>query len=241
MIPPGIPPELLDKTPHELLDIIVAGKYGKDVLSWARERIKELWGKKEYGFTPEPELAFKLQKISKSEAYKRMKECIGNHHFLSLVKLGLIFAEISEEGEVEKIARIKSDVHEKYGIKGVRILSMGSTGVLLEVIRYLSDIKIKHNYSQADMAGRFEKIVDKWMEIAIFHKAEDGQTTLRNKIIGYMQTPHELFFVFASGSAGDQAKRVIADLSNNNEIRKRGYLCTLLERKEDMTGRELYT
>jgi len=42
-------------------------------------------------------------------------------------------------------------------------------------------------------------------------------------------------------STGGQAKKVIADLNNKGKIRTKGYLCSLFERKEDMTGRELYT
>ena len=100
---------------------------------------------------------------------------------------------------------------------------------------------MEKNYTQRDMAEKFEEIIDKWTEITIFHRAEHGQTVLRNTIIRYMEISRELFFVFASGVAGDQAKKVIADLSNNNEIRKRGYIFNLYERKEDMTGRLLYT
>ncbi len=170
-----------------------------------------------------------------------MRECIGDHPYLSVVKLGLAFAGISKRGDAERIGRIKREVTNRYGLKGVRILAMGSTGVLLEVIRYMSDIKIKHDYTQADMVERFEKIIEAWMVITIFHKAEDGESALRKQIIEYMQSTRELFFVFASGIAGDQAKRMIAMLNNESEIRKRRFTCSLLARNEDQTGRELYT
>ncbi len=230
-----------DPSLRELLELIATGKLVGDALKEAKKKIKELWERREYGFTPDPELANELQRISKSDAYKRMKDCIGHHHFLSLIKLGLRIAELSDEGRVETIAKIKNSVYEKYGIRGVRILNMGGTGVLLEIIKYLSQLKMEKNYTQRDMAEKFEEIIDKWTEITIFHRAEHGQTVLRNTIIRYMEISRELFFVFASGVAGDQAKKVIADLSNNNEIRKRGYIFNLYERKEDMTGRLLYT
>jgi len=143
---------------RELLELIVAGKLVGDALKEAKKKIKELWERKEYGFTPDPELASKLQRISKNDAYNRMKELIGNHPFLSLVRLGLVFAEISEEGEAEKIARVKREVHHIYGIKGVRVLTMGSTGVLLDVIRYLSDLKIKYNNPLVSRPLKFASI-----------------------------------------------------------------------------------
>ncbi len=239
--PPGVPPELLDKPIDGLLKLIALGKLSKDALREAKDRIKELWETREYGFTPEPELASGLQKTGKSEAFRRMKDCIGDHSYLSLVKLGLRIAELSDEGRVETIANIKNDVLNKYGINGVRILNMGSTGALPEIIRYLSDLKIEHNYNQADMANYFDKIIEKWKEITIFHKSSEGKNALKLKILSYMNTPHELFFVFASGKAGDQAKKVIATLNNKDEIQKKGYRFYLFDRKEDMTGRVLFT
>jgi len=238
--PPSVPPELLDKSLPELLVLIRLGEIAKDKLEWAIKRVKELWNKREYGFTPEPELASKLQRISKSDAYKRMRECIGKHRFLGLVKLGLRIEELSAEGSVKIIAKIKDDVYQKFGTEGIKILRMGSTGALIEVIRYLSDFKIEHNYSQADMATIFESIVDKWTAITIFHETEYGQSALGKTIITYMQSPHEFFFVFASGDASTQAKRAIASLSNDSIIRTMGYIVNLHSRKEDLTGRELY-
>ncbi len=239
--PPGVPPEFLDKPLVELLKLIAIGKLTKDTLKEAKKRIKERWETREYGFTPEPELASGLQKTGKSEAFRRMKDCIGNHSYLSLVKLGLRIAELSDNGRVETIAKIKNDVLNKYGMKGVRILNMGSTGVLQGIIRYLSDLKIEQNYNQADMADHFDKIIEKWNERTIFHKSSEGQKELKLRIISYMNTPHELFFVFASGNAGDQAKKAIATLNNKDEIQKRGYRFYLFDRKEDMTGRVLFT
>ncbi len=132
-----------DPSLRELLELIATGKLVGDALKEAKKKIKELWERREYGFTPDPELANELQRISKSDAYKRMKDCIGHHHFLSLIKLGLRIAELSDEGRVETIAKIKNSVYKKYGIRGVRILNMGGTGVLLEIIKYLSQLKME--------------------------------------------------------------------------------------------------
>ncbi len=160
---------------------------------------------------------------------------------MSLVKLGLSIAELSDKGRVKTIARIKNEVYRKSKTRGVKILNMGGTGVLLGVIQHLSQQKVEHNYDQSDTLAIFNRIINKWTEITIFHKTEHGQSELKNRIIAYMQISRELFFVFASGTAGDQAKKVIAQLSNKSEIRKSGYLFHLNERKEDITGRVLFT
>lgn len=240
-LPPEVITELLSKPLPELLNWITLGKLTGDALEWARKRVKELWEKKEYGFTLNPELASDLQRISKSEAYKRIKECIGNSNLLGLVKLGLRIEELSDEGKVSLIANIKNDVYKKYGVEGVRILTMGSTGLLMGIIQYLSSIKIENNYSQTYMTDLFNRTLDNWMNITIFHKTEQGQKALEQKILAYMNGHHELFFVFSIGTASEQATKVIATLNNNGTIRKKGYMFNLYSRKEDLYGRVRHT
>ncbi len=137
-IPPDVLSELIGKNLPQLLEYIVAGKATQEALSWAKKRAKELWEKKEYGFTPEPDVASGLQKISKSDAYKRMRECIGNHPYLTLVKLSIRIQELSERGQKESVNNLKNEVYKKHGLEGIRILTMGTTGVIFAVIQHLS-------------------------------------------------------------------------------------------------------
>jgi hypothetical protein len=239
-IPIDVPPELLDKTLPELLKLVALQKLTGKILEWANQKIKELWDKREYGFTPEPEVAYGLQKISKSEAYKRMKDCIGNHRFLGLIKLGFRVDELNEQGNVAAIAKIKDNVYEKHGVEGIRILTMGTTGVLMGIIQYLSDMKIRNDYSQVIMADHFDKIIKNWMQITIFHQVEQGQKTLENSILTFMKANYEMFFVFSMGTASSQATKVIAQLKNDEIIRKNGYMFNLYSRKE-VVGRVMHT
>ncbi|MCX9010147.1 MAG: hypothetical protein OIN66_03390 [Candidatus Methanoperedens sp.] len=231
-IPIDIPPELLDKTLPELLKYAALQKLTGKALEWVTQRIKELWDKKEYGFPPEPEVASGLQRISKSEPYKRMRECIGNHRFLGLIKLGFRADELNQQGNTVAIARIKDKVYENHKVEGIRILTMGTTGILIGIIQYLSDMKIRNNYSQAIMADHFEKLIQNWMKITIFHQAGHGQKTLERNILAFMKTNHQIFFVFSMGSASDQATKVIAQLRKDEIIYKNGYIFTLYQRKE---------
>jgi len=239
-IPIDIPPEILDKTLPELLKLVALQKLTGKILDWATHRIKELWEKREYGFTPEPEVACGLQKISKSDAYKRMKECIGNYRFLGLIKLGFRADELNEQGNAAAIAKIKTNVFEKHGVEGIRILTMGTTGVLVGIIQYLSDVKLKNDYSQAIMADHFEKIIKNWMQITIFHQTEQGQKTLEKSILTHMKANYEIFFVFSMGTASAQATKVIAQLKKDEIIKKNGYMFNLYSRKE-VAGRVMHT
>jgi len=143
MIPPDVYSELLTKSLPELLKLYAAGTIGKDAIEWVKLRIKKLWEKKQYGFTPEPQIASGLQRINKSDAYQRTKGCIGNNPYLNLIRLGLRIEELSEKGKIEAIANMRNNVYDKYGNDGIKILNMGSTGALMPIIQHLSDIKIK--------------------------------------------------------------------------------------------------
>lgn len=118
---------------------------------------------------------------------------------------------------------------------------MGSTGALISIIQYLSNAKIENNYSQDYMAELFKKIVDNWTKITIFHKSEHGTSKLETRIMAYMNSHYELFFVFSIGTASEQAMKVIANLKNKEIIRKKGYVFNLYSRKEDNVGRVLHT
>ncbi len=239
-IPIDIPPDLLDKTLPELLKLVALQKVSGKILDWTYQRIKELWEKREYGFTPDPEVAAGLQNISKSDAYKRMRECIGNHRFLGLVKLGFRVDELNEQGKTAAIANIKSNVFEKHGIEGVRIITMGTAGILTGIIQYLSDTKLKNNYSQAIMSDQFDNIIKNWTQITIFHQAEKGSRTLEKSIRTFMKANYPIFFVFSMGAASEQATKLIAQLRRDDIIRKNGYMFTLYRRKE-VAGRVMHT
>lgn len=232
--------ELSSKSLQELLSYIGLGKLTGEGLIFARKKVKELWEKMEYGFTPQPELASELQRISNSEAYKRIRECIGHHKFLGLIKLGLRIEELSDEGKAELISKIKNNVYQKHGIEGARILTMGSTGILIGIIQYLSFVKIENNYDQSQMADLFNKILLNWQKITIFHQSDKGEMKLETKILSYMNDQYDLFFVFSIGTASKQAAKVIASLNKTGTIGKKGYMFNLYSRKEDMAGRVLH-
>ncbi len=239
VVPVDIPPDLFDKTLPELLKIVAFQRLSGKVLDWATQRIKELWEKREYGFSPQPEVADGLQKISKSDAYKRMKDCIGNHRFLGLIKLGFRAEELNELGNTKAIAEMKNSIYDNHGVEGIRILTMGTTGVLTGIVQHLSDMKIRNNYNQAVMADRFDKIIENWTKITIFHQTEKGQTTLEKSIRAFMKANYEIFFVFSMGTASSQATKLIAQLNKDEIIRKQGYIFTLYSRKE-FAGRTMH-
>ncbi|KXS46221.1 MAG: hypothetical protein AWU58_740 [Methanohalophilus sp. T328-1] len=237
MSPADLPPDLLSKSLPELLQIIRLGTYTTDILDAIKKRVKELWSKKQYGFTPDAKTAKELQNITKSDAYRRMEECVGKTSYLNIVKLGLKIEDLSYKLGSAEIENIRKDVFNKYGKDGINILNMGNNGALLPLIQYLSDLKIKNNYSQEGMLNHFMEVIHDWERITIFHKTENGIDGLTDTIKRFMSSRQELFFVFAIGSAGDQAKKAISSLSNDDTIHEQGYTLTLHLREMDQKNR----
>ena len=236
-----IPPELLGMGLPELLTVYYGGKVSKSSLEWISNKVKEILAQKRYGFTPEPKIATELQQITKSDAYRRTKECIGNNPLLNVIRLGLRMEKLTEEGKSEAIRDMKNNVIRKYGPDGITILNMGATGALIPIIEHLSDMKIETDYDQIHVLDYFKKVVESWSNITIFHQTEHGKDALVEKIKHYMDAHLEIFFIFSIGSAGEQAKKAISTLNNNGIIQTKGYMFTLISRKEDQKGRDHFS
>lgn len=163
-----------------------------------------------------------IYKITQNSSYKRMEDCLGSHWSMNLIGLGLYVAELNKEQQRELQERVRIEVHKKYGSKGLRILEMGSTGTIDNVINYLSSVKIRKNYNIIQMGRLFDKVIEKWNEITIFVKSENNTNTIELKCLDMLEKKIPLFFVFAYGSAVPNTISVLAKLNVNNDFR--GYI-----------------
>lgn len=238
MSPLDIPPDLLIKSAPELLNLLTAGKISQEFVGWARQKIKDAFNKKEYGFTPDTQTANALKNVSQSDAYKRMRQCIGQNRYLAVIRIGLRVEELTYDAETDVINHVKNGIYKKYGEEGITILNMGSTGVLLPLIQHLSDVKIENNYTEEQMLKHFLEVVQNWKNITIFHQTDNGKDDLVKKINMHMDAHHEVFFVFAIGMASEQAKKGISTLNNKGIIQKKGYIFRLILRERDRKERD---
>lgn len=221
-IPSEIPilPELLKLGIKELIVLLKKspGKFGKII----KERLIYLVKSKKYLISLSEEDTTELYKISKQELYKRLERCLVSHWSMNLIALGIYISKLNELDQGELAKKVKSEVHFKYQAKGLKILAMGSTGVIDHVIGFLSDIKTEKNYSFTEMGAIFDKIVERWDEITLFVKSEDSDSLIKKSCLSYLQKDERLFFVFAYGSAVKAAIMTIAELNNEGSLS--GYL-----------------
>lgn len=238
---PPIPPELYKLTLDQLISVGVVGGYSGSVLVWIKKRVKKKWEEKKYGFTPSPKLAKELEEISKQDQYLRLKEVIGDHWSLHLIKLGLQISNLNAEGKRDAVTKINADVYRRYKKRGVRILTLGSTGVIKDVLEYLSSLKMRENLNQEDMGEEFDMILDNWLKITIFQKGQVTKERLKKEIQHHMGLGQKMFFVFAYGSACVSAMIAIAELNNEHKIREKGYMLFLSRMDTDQSGRDVYS
>jgi hypothetical protein len=245
MVPIDIPPELLKMSLPGLLEFLklaaagAAGSVSPGVIEWVKQRIKEEWALKKYGFTPDPETAASLKEITNSEAYNRMKDCIGHHSkYLDVIRLGLQIEHLSYNGGDKQIARLKSSVHKTYGREGIAILNIGNVGALIALINHMSQMKVEYEYSEEYLGQYFEEVIKNWKQISIFHQAGHGPEELVSKINLHMDRRIEMFFVFGIGVAGEQASKAIASMNNSKIMQKKGYMMKLMSKKTDIHGRD---
>lgn len=225
----GVTHEILEKISslclRDLLEYVIAAKLSGEALSAAKRRIYDLWLQNKYGFTPSKEEAIAIQRISQREIYKRLKGCIGKHWALDLLRVGIYISELNEVGSKETVERIKEDVYNRFRARGVRILTLGSTGIIVQVIEFLSDLKSENNLNEEEIGLELDRILDEWDRITIFVKRDDPESSVLDRINRYIEQQHQLFFVFTFGrTAFRKATKTIAKLNNDNVILDNHYL-----------------
>lgn len=220
-----IPPE------QGLFDLL--GKYaegaGKQTAAELKTEIKnllkDLLNKHNFGFTTSENTANALGNINHSDKFKRLKDCVGSHWALDLIRVGLHIADLNEDGQRQLVKEMKSEVFKKYGSVGEKIINMGSTRAINPIVEYLSELKLRENLPQAEMAKELEHVIREWDRITVFVKKESDSKEIKIEISKHINSKQLLFFVFSYGEAAyGNASRAIAGLSNDKQILQNGYV-----------------
>ncbi len=239
----AVPPELIERVSSmgikELLALLISSKYGPEAVNHIREKVKELWNQRKYGFTPDAEESNALYEIGRSDVYRRFKDCLESHWSTDLIRVGIHISRLNDEGKREVVQKIKDSVYKKYGKRGTAIINMGSTGVITEIIDHLSGLRLRTDLNRRDLGIEFDKIIDTWERITFFVKADDSDDKIYSRITSLMDNRFQIFFVSAYGSAGINAMRVINKLNNEEKIPDNNYALSYGSRR-DKAGLKLH-
>lgn len=224
--------ELLRKileNPAETLALIrglkKAGKLTATQLKKIAQAYKKLQQSKRFGFTPPNEdIAIKLLEIDKSPLFQRIRELIGKHPDLRLIRISLLIEKLNTEGATLLVDQIRSEIYENHGEYGIKIINLGSTGRISFIIDSLEKIKEEYQKSTEELINDYQYMIKKADYITVYVNNEDYIPNIELKICKKMDQRPDIFFVIAAGRASDASMQVIAKLNNKGIIRDKGYL-----------------
>jgi hypothetical protein len=205
--------------PH-IIEGIIAGKYVKDALKYAKDKLKQKQLSGQYLFTPNPEELEIIKSIENSETYQRTYGLLGIHPLFPLLRLGIFVNRLNEQGRKSKVIEVKKKVYKKYGESGIRVLSLASTGELEYILDELSMPK----YDKIKVCTLFNYILMKWNDVTLFIKKEHTIEVIESMIKKLIKKDYPYFLIFSYGSASSDTYSVIARLDNENFFRNNKYL-----------------
>lgn len=205
----------------------------EDISKPTLDKIQEVWlkAKTRSGFTPSPEEAEKLKRISNNTTYKSFKSCVGNAPYLRFIKVGLLLYELMTQGNLDRIREIKDEIYNsKYNQTALKIIHIASTGVLLNTLEYLINLKDERELSKHAISLEFERILELWQKISIPVKKEDLPESIIKKIKEKIDKKEPLIILYASQTAVQIAHEIIAQIRN----------CSLCDGKYHPWSKNLY-
>jgi hypothetical protein len=203
--------------------IIGAGNVGKRTL----ESIKKLWlkGTSRYGFTPEPKEASRLKDISNNVTYQTFKKIVGKYKFTPYIKVGILLYELNRGGNKERVEEIRKDVYNsKDGYLAKKIIHLASTGVLLNVLDFLIDLKNNKELSKYAIQNEFKKVLDLWGKISVPVSNSDPQKQIIENINQVVNLKEGIVVIYGCGHAAEKAQIVIAKLIKEKFFQKNNYI-----------------
>jgi len=195
----------------------------KTFLKETAEGVKKFFMKNKVGFLPEGMDYSDFQKLKTKMVFKQLKFLIGKQDTLSIILLGLYIQGLDNKIKSKIADESRQRIYNKYGTKGVSILSLSTTGFIEEYIKWLSDYNIKNNPSQQELIDLYERCLNDWREITIFVQNVMQTQTIMDRMIGKMNIGKEVFFLFASKGAIMKVEEAIKTRFDEESLKEYGY------------------
>lgn len=157
-------------------------------------KIKSLWLKhKYYGFTPTPSEAESLKDISNNSIFVTFSRCVGKYEYSAFIRIGLMIYELSEIGNKDRVDEIRRFIYSKHGNVPKKIIHIASTGILLHVLEYLTNLRDEKNLSCDVVREEFINIVTLWEKVSIPVSLLDSEDSIIDSIKKIMQEKVPIF------------------------------------------------
>ncbi len=148
--------------------------------------------------------------------------------------MGYLISQLNRiGGELNRIrvAQIRESVSQRpNGGFLIRIVNLVTTGGIVPVVDYLSELRRK-KYDQTYLSQEFDEIIYQWNRYAYFTNSEMTEETIFNTIRTKMESSQKLIMIFAYGSATNNTTKAVARILNDGN--NRGYF---YQSKNNMEG-----
>jgi len=181
------------------------------------DKVRDAWLKAKFrsGFTPTPKEASRLKDIAGNRTYIAFKSCVGAVPYLRFIKVGILLYELMCEGNIKRIREIKREIYNsKYNKTAIKIIHIASTGILLNALEYLINLRDNRNLSKYAVSLEFEKIQELWQEASVGIKKDETVEQAEEKIMNKVKKLLPLVIAYASQTAVIIAQSAVANIRN---------------------------
>jgi hypothetical protein len=205
--------------------LLTAGKLTKPQLDLLAKKFRDAQQLRKFGITPTQDLAKSLKKIDNSTTFRQLKKLIGKHPTLRLIRVGLYLEQLNLQGSAELVESIRNEIMEHHGQEGLKIINLGSAGILSDIIDALEDLKKANNLTPIEIIDKYEYLLKRFEDVSLFINKTELPENIEIRIRRMMETTRpQMFFVIAAGSAAVHTQNVLARMITHNRIRERGYM-----------------
>ncbi len=163
------------------------------------EKIRDLTqakaSEKKFGFVPNKDEGNILLRISERGYYAEFSKLLPQHQYSDFIRVGYLISQLNRiGGEPNRIRvnQIREGVSQRpNGGFLIRIVNLVTTGGIVPVVDYLSELKRK-KYDQNYLAQEFDEIIHEWSKYAYFTTSAMGEEIIFNTIRTKMENSQKL-------------------------------------------------
>ena len=180
-----------------------------------RKAIQKKTAKKKVGFVPNKDENTFLKRVAEREYFREFGSILPNHKYSDFIRVGYLIAHLNKLGgqnNRQRVIEIRSSICQRpNGVFLIKIVNLVTTGAVVPVIDYLSELK-KQKYDSEHIADIFNEIMLDWKKYAYFVKATTKMKEIITIIKRKVANDQRLIMIFSYGSAKDQTTKAVAQI-----------------------------
>ena len=165
--------------------------------------------KEKFGFVPNKDEANILKTVVKKQYYSEFSSLLPKHKYSDLVRTGYLVSNLNKKGDHKRVEGIRESICDgPNGAYLIKIVNLVTTGAIVPVIDYLSELK-KKNYDNEYLEKSFEEMIGNWQKYAYFVQAGFSENEIYEHVKCQISLKRPLIMVFAYGSANLKTKKAV--------------------------------